>query len=416
MINTYINISKAFCFALLLLLPLAVAAEVKQLSVSIGFPVNRTEILPQFGDNAEQLANLESFFSSISPTDIDSIRVNGYASPEGDFAKNLKLAQGRAQALINYIVEHTQITKDKLYLDDCFLSWEALRPLVEESDLYHRDNVLILIDLATTDRSESAQRSAVTKLQQLDGGAAWAKMKRDMFPKTRLTQLNVYIASAQPEPEPEPEIEEPEVEVVEPESLGQIEEVVEEEVVEDEPEYGYFYLKTNGIGWAMLVSNIAIEWDLGSRWSLAVPIYYSGLNYMTSNLKFRTFNVQPELRYWLGNSLCPNSGWYVGAHFGLGYFNYALNGDWRIQDYDGKHPALGGGLALGYRLKLHRRWMIEFGLGAGVYHARYDKFENHYGGQRYEIDKRKTWFGIDQAAVSVVWTIPYKKDVKGGSR
>ena len=97
----------------------------------------------------------------------------------------------------------------------------------------------------------------------------------------------------------------------------------------------HLYVKTNTVGWAMLITNVAAEIDLGKHWSFTLPIYFSAWDYFTSDIKFRTFCVQPELRYWLDKN---NHGWFGGIHGGAGFFNYAKGGDWRYQDHRREIP------------------------------------------------------------------------------
>lgn len=162
------------------------------------------------------------------------------------------------------------------------------------------------------------------------------------------------------------------------------------------------YLKTNAIGWGLAITNIAAEVDMARHWSFSLPAYWSSWNYFKSTLKFRTLSLQPEIRYWLSEN---NDGWFVGTHFGLGWYNFATDGGYRTQDHDGNSPATGGGVAAGYRLPISsdKRWKIEFSLGAGIYKVHYDKFHNESNGLLTRTEK-KTWFGIDQAAISFAYT------------
>jgi hypothetical protein len=174
-------------------------------------------------------------------------------------------------------------------------------------------------------------------------------------------------------------------------------------------------LKTNAIGLGMGIANVAAEIDLAKHWSFSLPIYYSAWNYFKSTIKFRTLAVQPEFRYWLSKY---NDGFFAGAHVGLAYYNFAFDGDYRYQDHNRKTPALGGGVNVGYRLPISKnhRWRVEFLLGAGVYLLHYDKFHNTPNtkdGLMVESIK-KTYWGIDQAAVSFSYTFDLKK--RGGKR
>lgn len=173
-----------------------------------------------------------------------------------------------------------------------------------------------------------------------------------------------------------------------------------------------FYVKTNAIGWAMGITNLSAEVDLAKHWSFTLPLYWSAWNYFKETLKFRTLALQPEVRYWFSKN---NEGWFTGAHFGLAWYNFATGGDYRTQDHGGHSPAIGGGLAAGYRLPVSRnkRWQLEFTVGAGGYKLHYDKFHNYKNGLLVDT-KKKTWFGIDQAAVSIAYSFGLGK--KGGAR
>ena len=115
-------------------------------------------------------------------------------------------------------------------------------------------------------------------------------------------------------------------------------------------------------------------------------------------------------QYWFFKQQHGNDRLFLGAHFGMAYYNFALNGDYRIQDHAGRKPALGGGLSVGYRLPLgkEKRWKMEFSLGAGVYALHYDKFFNEHDGKLTKTIKR-TFIGLDNAAISVGYTFDVSK-------
>lgn len=165
------------------------------------------------------------------------------------------------------------------------------------------------------------------------------------------------------------------------------------------------YLKSNTVGLALLISNLHVEMDLAPHWSATLPLYYSAWDYFKHDLKFRTFKMQPELRYWIKD----NDGLFVGAHLTMAYYNVAWKKDYRIQDKNRNTPAFGGGLSVGYRLPISKnnRWKMEFALGAGGYDIHYDKFHNTRNGYMVETVK-DTYWGIDQIAV----TVAYMFDVK----
>jgi hypothetical protein len=180
---------------------------------------------------------------------------------------------------------------------------------------------------------------------------------------------------------------------------------------------GKFSLKTNFLGWGLGITNLAAEIDLTRHLSLAIPVYYSGgYDYFSPYMKFRCLILQPELRYypWVRDDI--NTGFFIGAHAGAGFYNYALNGDYRIQDARGQRPAYGGGLSLGYKVDFRKNpsWGMEFVVGGGVYDAEYDLFYNEINGPYYKRGIHKLWYGVDNAAISLCYRFGMK--TKGGTR
>lgn len=165
-------------------------------------------------------------------------------------------------------------------------------------------------------------------------------------------------------------------------------------------------IKTNAIGWALLNGNLAVEYTFNDHWAIGLAVYYGALNYFTSTVKFRTHAFMPELRYY--SEL--NEGLFVGLHAGVAYWNFALGASTRFQDHRGKSPAYGGGITIGYIKPLDKahRWNMEFALGAGLYHLRYDKFYNVRNGAKFD-QKHKTDIYVDNVAVTFSYTFDLSK-------
>ena len=170
------------------------------------------------------------------------------------------------------------------------------------------------------------------------------------------------------------------------------------------------HVKTNVVGLGLGIANAAVEVDLAKHWSFTLPIYYSAWDYFQSTIKFRTLAVQPEVRYWFKSC---NEGWFIGGHYGLGYYNLALNGDYRYQDHDQKTPSMGGGISAGYRTHLskNKRWKMEFALGGGVYDAHYDTYYNVENGKQVDT-YGKTYIGVDNVSVNISYCFNLNKRKK----
>ena len=103
----------------------------------------------------------------------------------------------------------------------------------------------------------------------------------------------------------------------------------------------------------------------------------------------------------------------------MAYYNLAFNRTFRYQDRDGHTPALGGGIALGWRFRLNSdpNLTMEASIGAGAYRMHYDVFYNRPGGLLYDTRKR-TYIGLDQASLSLTYRfgICKRSETKGGER
>ena len=178
------------------------------------------------------------------------------------------------------------------------------------------------------------------------------------------------------------------------------------------------YLKTNLLPYGAAIVNVGAEIDIVPHLSFNLPIYYSAWDYFKQTTKFRTFAIQPEFRYWPKCDHDGNNGFFAGAHFGLAYYNLAFGGAFRYQDHKSKIPAIGGGISAGYRFPLNsnKRLGMEISLGAGIYHASYDKFDKTPKTSEGMLTGhfKKTYYGVDQANLSLTYSFDINK--KGGKK
>lgn len=348
------------------------------------------------------IARVKDFQKESESFEILNVTYKAGASPEGTLAINRKISGKRSANLTAYLRRHLTFSDNTLHIEDVVEDWDGLAELVERSSMPYRDEVLALL------RQEAGSEKLKKELQGLHGGVAWRYMNDKLFPELRA--FNVYIDVGVRNPElPVPEIadSEPMPDEVFP-ALEDSLTVSRMQMPEPAPEWiRKLRIKTNAIGWAMFMTNVAVEIDITRHLSFQLPIYYSAVNYFSRELKFRTFAVQPEFRWWFTKP----DGLFLGAHFGTAYFNYATKGDWRIQTGYGDRPLWGGGIAAGYRMPLTRRnprWEMEFSLGGGVYDVYYDRFYNEKNGPK-EGSYHTTFIGIDHAAVTFSYSFDLKR-------
>ena len=392
----------------------------------VDFRVNSTAIDSAYSDNAVRMQEIIDFLRTIrqdSTINIVEVSFCGAASPEGSDQLNRKLARGRLTVLEKLVRKEVDIPDSLITRNDSYIPWDYLKLQIEDSGLVRKDKVLAILEeearLVDYHHPNTHIDNRIIKLKQLDNGKVWQQMNKLFFGRMRnacavfVTYKKELPPVQEPVIVPDTVVVEPPVEIVE--ILPDTTAVVETIVPEVKEWTRKLHLKTNAIGLGMGITNVAAEIDLAKHWSFTLPVYCSAWDYFKTTIKFRTAAIQPEFRYWLSEE---NDGFFAGAHFGLGYYNLALDGNYRYQDHNRETPAIGGGVSIGYRLPISKnnRWRVEFSLGAGVYSNHYDKFHNTpdtKDGLMVESVK-KTYWGIDQAAASFSYSFDLKK--KGGKR
>jgi hypothetical protein len=383
--------------------------------IKVDFALSSAKIEPRFGDNARNLAMLKQMCADLRSSDreVEAIYLLGSASPEGDFGLNVGLSRMRLAALERLIRDEISLPDSIFIRNESYIPWDELLQMLDNSDIDAKQQVRDIVNEPENLVPYSNGKlidNRILKLQQLNGGKTWRQLSAQFFSKMRSACAVVVMYKEKPAPQPQPAPQpEPEPQpAIEPEPQPVVEATVEDVCGKS------WYLKTNAAAWALIIQNIAVERDLGTHFSVALPIYYSGLNYFKHTVKFRTLAFQPEVRYWL-RPHCDN-GLFLALHAGLAWYNLAVDGSVRFQDHAGHTPAYGGGINIGYRCNLSRsgRWRLEFDAGAGIYPINYDKFVNDYNGDYLEHSVKKTYIGLDRLSISVVYTLNLNK--KGAQR
>lgn len=117
-------------------------------SAYIDFPVNRTEIYEDYRNNPTELRKIRNTIDVVRndpDVRITSLSIKGYASPEGTYANNTRLAQGRTATLKTY-VQGLYHFPDSLILTSYEPEdWNGLEAYVDSTNLKNRNAILGLI-------------------------------------------------------------------------------------------------------------------------------------------------------------------------------------------------------------------------------------------------------------------------------
>lgn len=118
-------------------------------SAFIDFIVNRTEIRDNYRGNARELAKIIESVDRVKndpDATITRLTIKGFASPEGSYDNNVRLAMGRTQALKEYVREHYNFDPELMHTDYEPEDWEGLRRWVVANEIPDRDAILGIID------------------------------------------------------------------------------------------------------------------------------------------------------------------------------------------------------------------------------------------------------------------------------
>ena len=155
----------------------------------LDFQVGKYQILPDFRNNAVELAKINNTIRTVTedknvkPT---GIVLKGYASPEGSYASNKKLADNRVKALRDYIRQKNDFKADFFTMSSEPEDWAGFKEKVEaDPNVPNRSEVLAIIDSSDDpDRKEA-------KLRALGGGAAFRYVLKDIFPSLRRSEYKI---------------------------------------------------------------------------------------------------------------------------------------------------------------------------------------------------------------------------------
>lgn len=171
----------------------AVKSRALQGKAYLDFPVNRTEIHPDYRNNPRELAAIRATIDSVRHNpyaSITEVSIKGYASPEGSYANNTRLAKGRAEALAAYIRSLYDFGSARMTVDSEPEDWEGLERAVAESSLADKEALLAVIrDASITDPDRREKR-----LKTVAGGEPYHYLLLEVYPALRHSDYSVaYI-------------------------------------------------------------------------------------------------------------------------------------------------------------------------------------------------------------------------------
>lgn len=115
----------------------------------VNFPVNRTEIFPDYMNNPVELRKITNSIDTVRnnpDATIETITLTGYASPEGPYLNNVRLAKGRTEALKEYVRKLYSFPANVFITNSVPEDWAGLREAIEKESYPDAAAMIAFID------------------------------------------------------------------------------------------------------------------------------------------------------------------------------------------------------------------------------------------------------------------------------
>ena len=334
----------------------------------IFYPVNKAELHEDYMDNAHTLHRIQKYLEK-SPR-IDCITIYSYASPEGPYHLNKRLATERGktakQYLLKHLPAHRHLPDSLIIIDPTAENWEGLRDLV----LYQYPHVDKDEVLAILDRKDITDERRKVLLKRLHAGKPWLYILEHLMPQLRYaTWVSVWqrIEADRVVEEPTrlamemPAISNPDIPFV-PFPMPEIE----------KEDTFMLAVKTNLLYDAVTALNVELEVPIGNHWSVMVedifPWWETGNKYC-----LQLWEMGFEGRYWFRNNMYHSQK--LKGHFaGV----YAMSGKYDFQKdhdlcYQGKFWS--AGVTYGYVQPIANWCRLEYSLSMGLLNTHYERYQ-----------------------------------------
>lgn len=154
----------------------------------IDFPVDRTEIHPDYHNNITELGKIRATIDSVrndSDITVTSIYLKGFASPEGTYAHNTDLARERTATIREYVLKLYDFDPSIVTFGHEPENWEGLIAWLRKSSLPHASQILEIAEDKDTD--PDAREYRIRKYYPED----YKVMKSEIYPLLRCTEYKI---------------------------------------------------------------------------------------------------------------------------------------------------------------------------------------------------------------------------------
>ena len=370
----------------------------------VTFRVNKTEVDPSYLNNRMELERLSHTIDSVasdSTVEILRIQVKGFASPEGTYASNDRLARERTSSLTRYVIENTQVSPVLFHTGYEAEDWQGLRNFVDSTSLLtHRADLLAMID-SEMDPDEKL------KLIRTTWPDDYKVIYQEAFPLLRHTDYQIDYQLK--------EVKEEKAEEKPDTTYLLITDSLAQTLVSTQKRFtGYkplLAVKTNMLYDLALAPNIEVEVPFGrdKRWSVMAEYLNPWWRLDKLNYAYEIQEAGVELRRWLTPRCDGSRPWLSGLFAGL----YLASAKYDLE-YNGvgdQGEVWSVGATMGYSWPIAKRWNLELSASVGFMDGKRRHYNAEFESSHliYKETKTLQYFGPTKLKFSLVWIIPQNK-------
>lgn len=374
---------------------------------TIVFPLSVTKVIPELGDNKSELNKIKKSIDDVrgnEANELERLTIKGYASPEGPYKNNARLARERTDSLADYVARNYDIDRSMIDTDYEPEDWEGLRRMLREMTTEELPNRDALLEIAESGMPFDEREKLMRKRYPRD----FDYLMKHCMPQLRHSDYRLNFKHRRMV----------EVVNVRKDTLQYIPVFKERYREMTEPLRTYdmlFALKTNLLFDALLAPNIEVEVPLGkkNRWSVMAEYWTPWYVWRHNSRAYELQVWGVEARNWLGK--CRErrpklTGSFLGYYAAYGRYDFEWNSVGDQGDF------FSAGVTFGHSWTIARHWNLEASISAGAVIGE----RRHYNGEFndthliWKYNKNLFYAGPTKAKISLVWMIG--KKTKEGSR
>ena len=402
---------------------LPTAAIVRKASITermtIVFELNKTDVRPELYDNQRELDKIRKSIETVESdenAELQRLTIKGYASPEGPYKNNVRLARERTDSLGAFIARRYNIDPGKVFTDYEPEDWQGLTDYISKATLEqlpHRDQ---LLEIARRDLPPDQKERLMRRTYPKD----FDHLLTHCLPYLRHTDYRIDYLKRENVMPPTHKVAVKEMPPAPPQHYeGHYDPL--------RPYKALLALKTNVLFDAVLAFNAEIEVPIGrkNRWSVMGEYWTPWYVWHNNSRAYELQVFGVEARYWLGR--CRErrpllTGWFLGAYYAYGRYDFEWDTGGRIDEHGQAYNGEGNqgelnsvGISVGYCWPIARHWNLELSASLGAFSGPRRHYHGEFGDTHliWKYNASLFYAGPTKLKCSLVWLLGKKR--KGGA-